>query len=135
MCPVVLQHLIDLIGLVCFFIAFGSIHGINLVQRCASSVRRYTKTANMPGGKFLKLDTVFVDVTKAAANTTEQVYQTMTIFSCLHAVATVTEVVFATRMMDTPPAVLTSMEGVARAHGVQWQDSSLMVVNRTADGC
>lgn len=95
----------------------------------------YTKTAKMPGGQFLKLDTVFVDVTTGVSPTNDQPYETMTIFSCIHAVATVTELVFATRVPSTPPAVLLDMERVAAAQGVHWSAADLKVVNRTTAGC
>jgi|MDSY01.1.fsa_nt_gb lipocalin len=80
----------------------------------------------------LTLPTVFVDVTTASSSSTH--YDTMTLYSCLEVDgAAVTELVFASRSQTSDPDTLASMEAIARAQGVQWDNETLVQTNY--DGC
>eukprot|EP00656_Telonema_subtile_P001660 TRINITY_DN10726_c0_g1_i1.p1 TRINITY_DN10726_c0_g1~~TRINITY_DN10726_c0_g1_i1.p1 ORF type:complete len:175 (-),score=36.52 TRINITY_DN10726_c0_g1_i1:238-762(-) len=83
----------------------------------------YTKQAKMPGGKFLTLSTVMVDVTPSS----------MIMYSCvapLHA-AQVDELVFATRSPEVDAATLAQMKATARGAGVVWDDKRLKSVDHS----
>jgi len=92
----------------------------------------YTKTAEVPGGKLLKLDTVFVDATLSADGTT---YDTVTIASCIAPLdaAEVRELIFATRIPTASNATLAAMEATARGLGIEFSTSQLRLVTR--NGC
>jgi hypothetical protein len=86
----------------------------------------------MPGGKFLKLTTAFVDVTLSADG---RKYDTMTVASCIQPVKSVGvaihELILATREVVASNTTVAAMEAVASKQGVD--TSKLKRVNRT--GC
>lgn len=92
----------------------------------------YDKTADMPGGKFLVLPTVVVDVTVAnthddANNLDEKVYDTLILAVCKPLVGTskVTEVQFFAREHSPMPSALNAMKAVAKEQGVPTDENRL----------
>ena len=88
----------------------------------------YKKTAQEPGGKFLEIPTVVVDVQRSADGR----YETMTLYSCA-AFGTFHELVFATRNRTVSETLLGSMESTAKNLGVTWNAKDLKRVDHT--GC
>jgi len=88
----------------------------------------YKKRAQEPGGKFIEIPTVVVDL----ATSPDGRYETMTLYSCT-AFGAFHELVFATRARTASASVLGAMEGAAKALGVTWDEKDLNKVDRT--GC
>ena len=90
----------------------------------------YRKRVKMPGSKLTQLDCAFVDATMGS----DGMYDTMSIYCCLDILGKqIYEINFATRAETVQQSVIQSMEDVARAAGVTWDENKLHVVNRT--GC
>jgi len=88
----------------------------------------FIKNAQMPGGKFLSLPTVVVDVHTYGDD------DTMLLYSCIHPFTEVQELVFASRSNIIDDATLENMKKVARGTGIAWNDKDLKIVDHQSCG-
>lgn len=86
----------------------------------------YKKRAQEPGGQFIQIPTVVVDVQVSP----DGKYETMTLYSCA-VFGTVHELVFATRNRTVTDTVLGGMESTAKSLGVTWNAADLKKVDHS----
>ena len=82
-----------------------------------TTLGHFTKNAQEPGGQFVNLDTVIVDVTD----------DLLTMYSCiapLH-ITKAEEIIFASRSPTIDDDTLEAMKAVAKKQGLNWDENSL----------
>ena len=84
----------------------------------------YNKNVDEPGGKYVLLPTILVDVTTSAED--DSVYDTVTMAVCKSVLGVeVTEIQFFSRAKPPAPDTLAAMKAVAKAQGVPVDDKGL----------
>ncbi len=84
----------------------------------------YNKNVDEPGGKYVLLPTILVDVTTSAKD--DSVYDTMTLAVCKSVLGVqVSEIQFFSRAKPPAPDALAAMKAIAKAQGVPVDEKGL----------